>query len=60
MCVLLSVIPSIEDLFKNRYSSETTLTAESQFHISTPLGIEPGSLMTGSKWVVHWTGETWW
>ncbi len=25
------------------------LTGESRFHISTPLGIEPGSLMTGSK-----------
>jgi hypothetical protein len=24
-----------------------------------PLGIEPGSLMTGSKRVVHWTSETW-
>ncbi len=40
--------------------SKTTLTGESQFHISTPLGFEPGSLMTGSKWVVHWTSETWW
>ncbi len=29
--------------------SETTLTGESRFQISTPLGIEPGSLMTGSK-----------
>jgi hypothetical protein len=29
--------------------SETTLTEESRFHISTPLGIEPGSFMTGSK-----------
>jgi hypothetical protein len=38
--------------------SETTLTGESQFHISTPLGIEPGSLMTGSKWVDHWTSGT--
>ncbi len=35
------------------------LTGESQFHISTPLGIEPVSLMTGSKRVVHWTSETW-
>jgi hypothetical protein len=33
--------------------SETTLTGESRLHISTPLGIEPGSLMTGSKLVVH-------
>ncbi len=38
--------------------SETTLTGESQFHISTPLGIEPGSLMTGSKRVDHWTSGT--
>ncbi len=35
--------------------SETTLTRESRFHISTPLGIEPGYLMTGSKRVDHWT-----
>jgi hypothetical protein len=40
--------------------SETTLTGESHFHISTPLGIEPGSLMTGSKWVDHWTSGTLW
>jgi hypothetical protein len=33
--------------------SETTLTGESRFHT------EPGSLMTGSKRVVHWTCETW-
>ncbi len=32
-----------------RYSNETTLTGESQFHISTHLGIEPGSLMTGEN-----------
>jgi hypothetical protein len=32
--------------------SETTLTGESQFHISIPLGIEPGSLMTGTN---RWT-----
>jgi hypothetical protein len=38
--------------------SETMLTGESQFHINTPLGIEPGSLMTGSKWLTHWTSET--
>jgi hypothetical protein len=38
--------------------SETTLTGESWFHMSTPLGIKPGSLMTGSKRVVHWTSET--
>jgi hypothetical protein len=38
--------------------SETTLTGDSRFFISTPLGIEPGSLMTGSKWVDHWTSGT--
>ncbi len=38
--------------------SETTLTGESRFHISTPLGIEPGSLMTGSKGLTQWTSET--
>jgi hypothetical protein len=32
---------------------------ESRFDISAILGIEPGSLMTGSKRVVHWTSETW-
>ncbi len=36
----------------------TTLTGESWFHISTPQGIEPGSLMTGSKGLTHWTSET--
>jgi hypothetical protein len=40
--------------------SETTLTGKSRFHISPPRGFEPGSLVTGSKWVVHWTSETWW
>ncbi len=34
------------------------LTGESWFYISTPLGIEPGSLMTGSKGLTHWTSET--
>jgi hypothetical protein len=38
--------------------SETTLTGESRFHVSTTLGIEPGSLMTGSKQVTHWTSGT--
>jgi hypothetical protein len=38
--------------------SKTTLIIESQFHISIPLGIEPGSLMTGSKRVDHWTSGT--
>jgi hypothetical protein len=30
------------------------LTGESRFYISTRLGIEPGSFMTGSKRVDHW------
>jgi hypothetical protein len=34
------------------------LTGQSQFHISTPLGVQPGSLMTGSKRVDHWTSGT--
>ncbi len=38
--------------------SETMLTGESWFHLSTPIGIEPGSLMTGSKRVDHWTNGT--
>ncbi len=38
--------------------NETTLTGEPRFHISTPLGIEPRSLMTGSKLVDHWTSGT--
>jgi hypothetical protein len=38
--------------------SETLLTGESLFHISTSLGIEPGSIMTGSKLVDHWTSGT--
>jgi hypothetical protein len=38
--------------------SETLLTGESRFHISTPMGIEPGSLMTGSEQVDHWTCGT--
>jgi hypothetical protein len=41
-----------------RACSETTLTGESRFHIRTPLGIEPESLMTGSKRVDHWTRGT--
>ncbi len=35
-----------------------TLTGESWFHISTPLRIEPRSLMAGSKRVDHWTSGT--
>jgi hypothetical protein len=38
--------------------SETTLPGESQFHTSTQLGIEPGSLMTGSKQVCLCTSGT--
>jgi hypothetical protein len=38
--------------------SETTLTKESQLHKSTPLGVEHGSLRTGSKQVDHWTSGT--
>ncbi len=34
------------------------LTGESRFHISTPPGIEPRSLMTGSKRADHWTCGT--
>ncbi len=41
-----------------RYCSETTLTGESWFYINTPLGIEPGCLMTGSKRLDHWTPGT--
>jgi hypothetical protein len=37
--------------------SETALAGESQFHISTPWGLNPGPLMTGSKRVDHWTVE---
>jgi hypothetical protein len=37
---------------------KTRLTGESQFHISIPLGIKPGSLITGSKKVDHWTSGT--
>jgi hypothetical protein len=40
------------------HCSETMLTGESQFHISTPLGIEPRSLIKGSKRVDHWTSRT--
>ncbi len=40
--------------------SETTLTGESRFHIVPPWGFEPGSLVMGSKRVVHWISEMWW
>jgi hypothetical protein len=39
------------------FCSKTTLTGESRFQISTPLGIEPGSLIMGSKGLTHWTNE---
>jgi hypothetical protein len=44
--------------YQGHQCSETTLIVESWFHISTPLGIEPGSLMMGSKGLTHWTSET--
>jgi hypothetical protein len=34
------------------------LKGESRFHIGTTPVIEPGSLMTGSKRVDHWTSGT--
>jgi hypothetical protein len=43
---------------EGRTRGMTALTGESQFHISTPFGIEPGFLMTGSKQVDHWTNGT--
>jgi hypothetical protein len=45
-------------MFSTVCCSKTTLTGESWFHISTPLGIEPGSLMMGSKQVDHWISGT--
>jgi hypothetical protein len=47
-------------LHRGHQCSETKLTGDSRFHIITPWGFEPGSLVTGSKQVVHWTSETWW
>jgi hypothetical protein len=46
------------ETLKKIYCSETLLTGKSRFHISTLLGIEPGSLMTGSKQVDHWNSGT--
>jgi hypothetical protein len=40
--------------------SEKTLTGHSRFHISTPRGFEPGSIVMGSNRVVHWTSKRWW
>ncbi len=41
--------------------SETMLTEESWFHISTPLGIlNLGPLWREANRLVHWTSETWW
>jgi hypothetical protein len=48
----------LSEICKMEICSKTTLTGESRFHISIPLGIEPGSLMMGSKWVVDKTSET--
>ncbi len=45
---------------RGHHCSETALTGESLFHISPPRRFEPGSLVTGSKQVVHWASETWW
>ncbi len=28
-------------------------------HKYPPRGLEPGSIVTGNKWVVHWTSEAW-
>jgi hypothetical protein len=44
--------------FRGHQWTETMLTEESRFHTSTPLGIIPGSLITGSKQVDHWTSGT--
>ncbi len=42
------------------WCSETTLTGESRFYISTPLGIWTWVPCDGKQPVVHWTSETWW
>ncbi len=47
-------------IFYSVSCSETRLTGESRYHISTPRGFEPGSFVMGSKQVVHWTSETRW
>jgi hypothetical protein len=38
-----------EQSCRGHQCSKTTLTGESWFHINTPWGFEPGSLVTGSK-----------
>ncbi len=48
----------IDQSRRGHQCSKTKLTRESLFHISTPLEIKPGSLMTGSKRVDHWTSGT--
>jgi hypothetical protein len=60
----LNFIPSfrkqyilMDDNLEKRACSETMLTGESRFTHKYPPG---GSLMTESKWVVHWTSETCW
>jgi hypothetical protein len=44
---------------RGHQGSMTTLTGESLFHLSPPRGFKPGSLVSGSKGLVHWTSETW-
>jgi hypothetical protein len=50
----------VKDMQKLSYHAcSKTLSGESRFHRDTPLGIISGSFMRESKWVVHWTSETW-
>ncbi len=51
-------ISDLDNTVKLGLCSETTLTGETWFHRSTPMRIERGSLMTGSKGLTHWTSET--
>jgi hypothetical protein len=48
----------VRDEASLRQGQQDKLTGESQFHLGTPLGIEPGSRMKGSKQVDHWTSGT--
>jgi hypothetical protein len=54
----LNISTNSKQYAKIVWCSETTLTEESRFHISIPLGIELGSHKTGSKRVDHWTSGT--